>query len=96
MWHSISLLYRMAEAILKFTGFGLNPLACLEAAKLGVVVTQQLLRKFGISAAASDVVLDSVSLISGVRKGINHGVQAYKNFSSYFNADPRQFVTSLW
>ena len=83
----------MAEAILKFIGYGLNPLACLEAAKLGVQLTQPLLRKFGISDAASDVVVDSLNMISDIR---NHGLKAKRNFSGYFNADPRQFVTSLW
>ena len=76
----------MAEAILKFAGFGMNPLACLEAARFGVQLTQPLLRKFGISDSASEVVLDSLSLISDIR---NHGLKAKSNFSGYFNADPR-------
>ena len=89
MWYSISLLYRMAKAILLLIGEGLGPLACLEAAKLGVQLTQPFLRKFGISDTASDVVIDSLSLISDIRGGIKDGVKAYRNFSGYFNADPR-------
>ena len=61
-------------------------LACLEAAKLGVQLTKPFLRKFGISSEAADVVLDSYSLISDIKGGINDGVKACRNFSGYFNA----------
>ena len=89
MWYSISLLFRMAKAILLFIGDCAGPLACLEAAKLGVQLTQPFLRKLGISSTALDVVQDSLSFISEIRNGIKDGVKAYRNFSGYYNADPR-------
>ena len=60
---------------------------------MDIKLQNRFLQKFGISNTASEVVLDSLSLISDIR---NDGVKAYRNFSGYFNADPREFVSSLW
>ena len=90
VWYTVSLLFRMAKAILKYTGSDKGILTALEC---GLNLDPTI---FGLNLEPTIFGHPIISELQDLKGIYNDGKRMVQHYRNYANADPRKFVKTLW